>query len=476
MYYHIRCSLKLFLIMTRHFAGILLIFLKVASCRGQIIVEKEFSSVDSILQNSIQQLLENVESPKNSLVMDLGSNQSNQLTSSVLISFSREKSKTCSICFVTHPDKSVRACKSHFSIIIADSSESFKLQFRRILDRRIQFDGKYLIVLTSGKIQQIKPIFEVLWERLIINVNVLMIAQKSTKAFLFSFLPFNGKSCGDVTPIKINEFDGVTAKWQTEVFFPNKLKNLQQCVINVGTYESPPAVIIPAKPGKNIELIGFESQIVQEISKKLNFSINIIIDPALPKFYANGTCTGLFKRMMKGEVDLTFSFLALHAIRTEYLSATHSYLNDKVIVVVSSVIPYSPMIKLLIPFQLSVWLAFLGVVVVAIVVIRVLQRIKIFESLFGKMIKTPILNLLMAAYGVTQPKLPFKNFPRILTVTFLLFCLILRSGYTGEMFSTMKSNPGIQIDSFDDLVENKFELCVWDDLFYVLSRLDFYDR
>lgn len=37
-------------------------------------------------------------------------------------------------------------------------------------------------------------------------------------------------------------------------------------------------------------------------------------------------------------------------------------------------------------------------------------------------------------FGIGQTKLPFKNFGRIILTSFILWCLVIRTGYQGKLF------------------------------------------
>lgn len=368
-------------------------------------------------------------------------------------------------------EKSNYFVKQRFSCAIV--SVDFGSLLKLVNNWKLEIDGYYTFVLDESSSFHIMSVFKLCWKQFIYNVNVLVKAHNSSKAFLYTFMPFKDNFCHDTNPVKINEFDNFNLKWTTNVYFPQKFKNLHKCLVNLGIIESAPAVVIK-KINSSIILYGFESEILKEVERKTNFTMNITIDKELPKLYENGSSSGLFYRIIHGDVDLAFSFLALNQIRINVMSAIYPHMNDKIIVVTSSNIPVGSMMKLLLPFKPIVWLLLLFVVLSAASVVYVSKFRTTLKNVFGP--ESSIMNLLVIMLGLTQSKLPKKNFPRILMMTSLLFCLVLRSGYSGELFRLLHSNPGKLVSTIEDLKINHFELFVWPDLQYVTFKFGHYER
>lgn len=429
------------------------------------------SSSQTLESLSVKNLIQN-EDCSIVLILNLKEAESEESASTLLSSLSSDSKFPCSVCFFTGVEKMFNACAPQMTVLFVDSFEAFTVDFYdKLSTNKFHSRRKLVIAIPKAMKNKIKNIFELLWAKFIYDVNVLIQNENSSSFAMLTFMPFSDGFCNNTSTIKVNEFDGETQKWSSRLNFPRKFKNLQNCSVNVGTFNGPPSVIV-----RNNSIYGFESLIIKEVGIRLNFSMKLIIDPILPKVFENGSSFGLFRRMLEGQVDLTFGSLAIQQLRTEVFSMTYPHSNDKLIVVVSSMVPIGSIVKLLLPFKATVWIYVLFVLVIAVLIIFASQAFNTFELLFGEESRTPVMNLFASIFGLSQPRLPSSNAPRILLAFFLIFCLILRSGYAGELFRIIQSDPVIKVKSFADLAENNFVLYVWEELYHIRSKYSDYPR
>jgi hypothetical protein len=140
--------------------------------------------------------------------------------------------------------------KKFFSVIFIDQLETILELETFITQEKFHFNGIFTIILNQKLENESENIFKLFWTKFIFNVNILMRIESLEIVSFLTFLPFNGKSCGDTKPIKINEFDGQTLTWKNENFLPKKFKNLQKCVIKAGAFKVAPLVIIETINGE----------------------------------------------------------------------------------------------------------------------------------------------------------------------------------------------------------------------------------
>ena len=98
--------------------------------------------------------------------------------------------------------------------------------------------------------------------------------------------------------------------------------------------------------------------------------------------------------------------------------------------------------KLFSPLALVTWMlliAYLTIGVVSIFIIRFLSN-KIQNFVIGEKVKYPYLNMLIGIVGQSQNRMPGNNFARFLLMNFLLFTLVMRTAYQGEMYEVMQSD------------------------------------
>lgn len=154
----------------------------------------------------------------------------------------------------------------------------------------------------SNHTKIIQNILTYFWDKYIINVSVLF-ENKAMEIELYSYFPFTKSSCRQVVPTLINIFSKLYMQWDhLDKFFPPKLKNFHKCSIVAAVWDTPPYVsLYPNKTG--LRRIGhFEGVLLKVLSKKLNFTLDLIIPPNDEQrgvIYPNGTTSGAVKLVCK---------------------------------------------------------------------------------------------------------------------------------------------------------------------------------
>lgn len=97
--------------------------------------------------------------------------------------------------------------------------------------------------------------------------------------------------------------------------------------------------------------------------------------------------------------------------------------------------------KLIQPFEWLVWALifltfFIGILVIVIISWKFDRCV---SFVFGTKTGNPVVNMLIAIFAQTQPKLPRRNFSRFFLMSFLLFCLIQRNVYQGKLYIFLQS-------------------------------------
>ncbi|CAO1398953.1 unnamed protein product [Diamesa hyperborea] len=350
-----------------------------------------------------------------------------------------------------------------FSVIFIARFQSFLQILEKMTKERFNFEGYYLIVLTKGNIPEIQNIFQQLWMKFIFNVNILL-DDDSEFISLLTFMPFNGYICGDTTPIKTNQFDKGSGKWEFEEFYPKKFKNLFKCPVRVGAFDTTPAVIKKTMKNGSYSLDGYDIEMLREFSKIINFTIdlNFSSEPgSYGEIYENGSSTGTINKVMTNKVDVIIGNYYITESRLTFMSSSSSYYTNPLLLVIPSGAPVAPLAKLMRPFQRTVWIILLGALVVGIIVISVVsfQTPEIRVLVFGRQIQNPFLNLIVGLVGGSQHVLPKRNFSRTLLMFFLLFCLIIRSLYLGGLFEFLQTDQREpELATIDEIIEKDYTL------------------
>jgi hypothetical protein len=125
---------------------------------------------------------------------------------------------------------------------------------------------------------------------------------------------------------------------------------------------------------------------------------------------------------------------------------------------------YSDLEKFLLPFHVEVWIALLFTFLITFIVIFVISLCaseKFKDFIFGDRVRTPGLNVLIAFYGGSQTILPKYNFARFLLTMFIIFSLVIRTCYQGELFKYLQGNQHKkEAETFDDLMRGNYEIYI----------------
>jgi hypothetical protein len=95
---------------------------------------------------------------------------------------------------------------------------------------------------------------------------------------------------------------------------------------------------------------------------------------------------------------------------------------------------YTNFDKLYLPFDDETWMYLVITFGVAFSLIIIINRLnQQFQDFFyGSKVRTPAFNVVSIFFGVGQLKLPQSNFARIILMTFIYFCLVIRTAYQGN--------------------------------------------
>jgi hypothetical protein len=101
---------------------------------------------------------------------------------------------------------------------------------------------------------------------------------------------------------------------------------------------------------------------------------------------------------------------------------------------------YTPYEKFILPLDDPTWIwcgVTFGVAYLTIFIINMTRHRGLQRFVYGSQIRSPGFNILIAFFGQSQNILPSRNFARYLLMIYILFCLIVRTGYQGVQFEMM---------------------------------------
>ncbi|CRK97644.1 CLUMA_CG011029, isoform A [Clunio marinus] len=332
------------------------------------------------------------------------------------------------------------------NIFFIDSYNSFENIFRFITPDKFDYQGFYLIVITNyadEQYQVAKKIFNYLWKEFITNVNVIWMPDESeNEAIVFTYFPFSQFFCGKVHPMKLNHYRDGNWLQNYSDFFPKKLYNLHNCTLTVAVASSPPFMILKDDTDGKLSIDGIDAKLLKELSNQMNFNINIVQVDTQGGVFKNGTAYGAAKLIINNDVNLTIGYTTCTSSENKHMSSSHVYYTSKLIWIVPPGRLFQSFEKLIKPFQRSLWLCVMLVLLISFISIIVVKCYpkRVQDFVFGKGITSPSLNMITVFFGGPLYKLPKRNFARTLLGCFMVYCLIIKSTYTGALFKFIRSD------------------------------------
>lgn len=136
---------------------------------------------------------------------------------------------------------------------------------------------KFLVVITGSEQSNVGTLDEalqVLWKNGLIDSHVLL--QDTTNSWSLNTFLLNKKDCFALSHLKIESFTrfnfSTPMKLIVDQVYPQKLNDFGGCPLYITPYINSPFVIVPTSFDGNYKLQGIDINIVNEISRVLNFT------------------------------------------------------------------------------------------------------------------------------------------------------------------------------------------------------------
>lgn len=343
------------------------------------------------------------------------------------------------------------------NIFFVDSYESLWNIFRLMSPFFFDFQGFYLIVLTTYSSEQYQimvNIFENVWAEYIINLDIIwMPPENDGEVYVYTYFPYTRFYCGRALPVQLNQYR--FGKWlHGEInFFPTKVSNMYGCPLRVATVSTAPFMIIRTHENGTRTPDGIDGVLLRVLSQRMNFSVDLVQVDSQGTITKPGrnygeksdnhesssrklstVTTGAIKMVLEKEVNFTMGYMASTAVRNMFMTSSYIYFTSNLVWITPPGRLLSSFEKLFKPFDVVMWACILVVFVISYTVIKFIeQQIKAVQVfVFGRSNRTPCLNILNVFFGGSLPRLPVRNFARTLLGLFMIYCLIIRSSYSGE--------------------------------------------
>lgn len=275
--------------------------------------------------------------------------------------------------------------------------------------------------------------------------------------------------CNKPKIVTLNFFDKSSMKWEKDLEINEKFRNFYKCRLTLMLLMNH-----FSRKDKFDQIYGPPVDIFKAMSQRGNFKYrfqrykgtielkNIELKPILNK--------GI-------EYPLHASFLLTTVANSAYFNVMHYttlFFEEKVSFVISPSEAYTSYEKLLLPFDLLTWIFSIAVILIAfvsIIVVKMLSK-KAQDIFYGSNVGTPALNIITVIFGISQINLPSRNFPRIILVTFILFCLVMRTAYQGVLFEMTAADIRKPLPStIEDLYNDGYMIYVVNEIEGTIYRM-----
>lgn len=271
--------------------------------------------------------------------------------------------------------------------IIMHNIDFMRVRHFVVIERADQFEGIFILKNSTFYVS-----------------NLLSYYERTKKIYLVQLLD---SDCESAKMKAINEFSPISLKWKTNIFeLDEPLRNLGNCSFIVKC-----DFCFDTRVAHKMFLL----TILGILEQKLNFESTLVY--------------GDRKSMFRIDIG-TLSAAVSHNIYVfETVEYTLTFTTGE---------PYTPFEKLIIPFDKETWTAIVITFMLGFIVIFLVKKCHVGWQIFvfGSFVSTPAFNMAIAFFGQGQVQnvLPGRNFARYLLMLFILFCLVIRTGYQGVQF------------------------------------------
>lgn len=290
----------------------------------------------------------------------------------------------------------------------------------------------------------------VAYQNHIIAFEYFIIEQKDSIRLL-TFVWYTEKLCNEMQLVEVNRFDKITNMWKSNVFKIEKFDNFHGCHVNFAFNGHYPAIYYCSFYG----CYGYNWDIIIGLETNLNFKFQYVHGE-----YQNES----FQNRDDMRVDLVV-WSGCWNIFEDGLNLTivHAFVWDQHFIAVPPGQNVTEYEKLALPFDNTVWIMILITFFASFGTIFILSfaPLSVRNFVIGRGVKDPMMNVTHIFFGLSQVKMPGRNFARYLAMLFVIYSLIIRTAWQGKMFEFMQEDlvhPGVQ--SLDEMIERNFSLHV----------------
>lgn len=294
---------------------------------------------------------------------------------------------------------------------------------------------------------------------LIIHFSYFMIEEKN-QILLKTFEWWTPMECGVAQFVTLNTFNLSQLKWtQNPLKITEKFTNFHNCTIkHHSTFFASPTIELLVQMGEQA----------------------VMLDPGIPALLEKQESVEVKLRNLFAQKG---NFTSLGGLQKKYGATICQYINwggetecsmasfqNPYVAMYSPSDPYSNYEKMLMPFENMIWFGLCTTFFLSFVSIYFINQSKFKKLIYGQREQSPFMNVVNILFGNAQKHLPSENFGRIILISFVFFCLVVRTTYQGVFFekftSGLKRSPP---ETYADLKERDYTIYTPKDYFDYLN-------
>lgn len=325
--------------------------------------------------------------------------------------------------------------------------------------------------LTKDELSSLKdvdPSFESLMLR-----YAYFIVEEDDFINLWTFVWFTPEACNQMQLALVNKFSKKTQKWEHGNFQTDKFENFYGCTLHFSFYKNFLQYVTGTSIGSDKDCLGYLCETAKVLSRKMNFSYIVHDDPI----------NGNVDSKLEPEMDLEWSIVTFEAV-APVLQYIHLFFSTpfayrETFIVIPKGKDLDSYERIILPFDDAtwMWLAITFAAAFTTILVRKFMNNRIQGFIIGLDTLTPGMNILRIFFGILQIKCPDRNCPRIFVMSFILFCLVIRTGYQGKMFEFLQKDlKWPTYDTIDELIDHNFTFHLRDNFKMFYGGTDFADR
>jgi hypothetical protein len=260
---------------------------------------------------------------------------------------------------------------------------------------------------------------------------------------LSTFVLFSQTSCNVLQQHEVNLYDKSLKKWQSGDFEVQKHRNFHGCEINV-------------------EIAGDSDDIERSETRVIGDDIRVgLIKNTFEVISKSANCTYKYIKYQSEAIDIFVILTCNKDLTTLGYKTTFPFLTIPYFIASPLGQEYDCYEKLLLPFDYYTWILILMTFASAIATIWLLKftSASVRNFVIGEEIQQPTEDVARILLGISQTRLPRRNFARFLTMVFILFCLIIRTAWQGKIFEFMqKDMRKPRPESYQEMIDQNFTL------------------